>query len=195
MDLATVGKAAIARLDRQPEYYDGLEKRMGFEVRDGRAFLVHCAGVSFRQEVLQKAKGFCTYEATPPVRLKPDPQNDYDPNAVEVHIGTAVDELTGEWSYEMAGFLPKKRCPVCMRSLSGKMASKEVCPDCDAEIGMGSDLEDLSTVNAWVVNALEQGMTVVVGVDNITVPQHTTGNMGLDVWIRIDEPADGPNDI
>lgn len=193
MDLVQVNQQAVARLARQPAYFDGLDKRLGFETRDGKAFLVHVSGVSFRQDSLKKAMRFCTFDRTPPVQLVPEPTNPYDEFAVQVLIGTTVDELTGEWTFEQAGFLPKKRCPVCTASLPGKMATKQVCPECDAEIGVGSDLADFSVVNAWVLKAMEQGLIVAAGVDNVTTPPEGIGNFGLDLWLRVDEPMEGPD--
>lgn len=188
MDFTTLNQQALERLDRDPAYFDGLEARLGFPVRDGRAFLVHAAGVSFRKDTLAAAKPHCSFEHSPPAQLEPEPTNEYDPNAVKINIGVQADEITGEWKLAHAGYLPKKRCPACCRSLSGKMAESQICPDCETDIGLGSDLEDFAAVNAWVTQALEQGMDVKIGIDNITEPQHTRGNQGLDVWVRIDEP-------
>jgi hypothetical protein len=194
MELKQVNQQALARLGRVPAYYDGLDKRLGFETRDGRAFLVHVSGVSFRQDSLKKAQRFCSFDRSPPVKLVPEPTNPYDANAIQVLIGVAVDDLTGQWTFEQAGFLPKKRCPTCTASLPGKMATSQVCPECEAEIGVGSDLESFSVINAWVVQAMEQGMIVSAGVDNVTTPQTEKGNCGLDVWLRIDEPTEGMDD-
>jgi hypothetical protein len=182
---------ALTNLQRSDLYYDGLEQRLGFSVRDGRAFLVHCAGVSFegRQDLLGQAKTLCSYEYTPPVKLVPEPTNQYDPNAVQVWIGVAQDNLTGEAKMHQVGYLPKKRCPACAESLSGKRAASQLCPKCDAEIGLGSEWEVFAEINKFVKDYLDAGITLPVGLDNVTESQSGQGNLGCDIWIRIPEPT------
>lgn len=180
-------QAQVSRLERSPEYYDGLQKRLGWDVRDGRSMLIHLAGVSFegRQELLEQVRQLCSFEFTPPVRLQPEPTNQYDANAVQVLVGVSLDDLTGEATFKQVGYLPKKRCPVCARSLSGKMASSQLCPDCDTEIGLGSEWEEVAEVNRFLKELLEAGAALQVGLDNVTTPQSGTGNMGCDIWVRI----------
>jgi hypothetical protein len=183
---------AIDKLGRTEAYFEGLEQRLGFSVRDGRAFLVHCAGVSFegRQELLQTAKSLCSFEHTPPVTLVPEPDNQWDANAVGVWIGVTQNSLTGDTEMKQIGFLPKKRCPNCAISLSGKRAASQLCPDCDTEIGVGAEWEAFAEVNKFVKDYLDAGIVLPVGLDNVTESQSGKGNLGCDIWIRIPDSAD-----
>jgi hypothetical protein len=189
----------ITRLQRSPEYWEALERRLGFAVtrvyeglRVGlpNAYLVHAAGVSFegRQELLESARAFCGFDSVPPAELRPDPNNAYDKEAVIVSVGVHLDDMTGEFQMAQVGFLPKGRCPNCATSLSGKRADMQICPECDLNIGLSStpEVQALSKFNKYVGDAIRAGKTVRVGVDNVTEPQTTKGNRGLDLWIRID---------
>jgi hypothetical protein len=169
----------ISRLNRSAEYWEALEKRLGFTVTDGKAVLVHCAGVSFenRQELLQKVRSLCNFEFSPPLQLVPEPGNPYDVHAVQVLVGISRDELTGDYTYAQVGFLPKKHCPGCSKSLSGKQSKAMICPDCETPVG-------IAPFNKKVADLLNNSSNLEAGIDNVTVPQHVQGNMGLDIWIR-----------
>ena len=179
----------IDRLDRSVEYFDGLQKRLGWDVRDGKSLLVHLAGVSFRQEGLLKAQKLCTFDWTPPVRLEPEKTEDQkgytDNDAVRVYIGTEVSDLTDETTEEHIGYLPKKRCPVCSKTYSGKRATDTfACKECDTELEEG-EWAELALINKYVRQLLEAGTTLQVGLDNVTAPQSGTGNLGCDIWIQL----------
>jgi hypothetical protein len=172
----------ISRLNRAPEYWEALEKRLGFVVTDGQAMLIHCAGVSFenRQELLRRVGQLCNFDFSPPVHLEREPDNPYDVSAVKVLAGISKDDLTGEWTYTQVGFLPKKRCPECCRSLSGKQAKAMICPDCEASIGVMAFNKQICDVMTD-----DNSQELQVGIDTVTEPQHTQGNRGLDIWVRI----------
>lgn len=189
-------------IDRTPEYWEALQKRLGFDVlvepAPGQAkvippnvFLVHCSGVSFRREVLEKAKLLCSYEHTPAVsirREKPEEQVGYDdPDAIRVDIGTSRDDVTGDWNLEHAGYLPKRRCPACATSMPGKRAEKLMCINDDCELDFEGLTEQISRINTWVGAAIDRGDSVLVGLDNVTENQTKRGtNLGLDIWVRVD---------
>ena len=179
----------IDRLDRSVEYFDGLQKRLGWDVRDGKSMLVHLAGVSFRQEALAKAQQLCTFEWTPSVRLEPEKAEDQkgytDADAVRVYIGTEVNDLTGEATEEHIGYLPKKRCPVCAKTYSGKRATDTfACKECDTELEEG-EWAELALINGFVRRLLEAGTELQVGLDNVTSSQTSAGNLGCDIWVRL----------
>lgn len=175
-------------LDRSDEYFEGLVQRLGWDVRDGKSMLVHCAGVSFRQEALEKTRPLCRFDWTPKVELRPetpDQQVGYeDANAVRVYVGTSSHELTGEQVMEHVGYIPKKRCPNCAKSFSGKAASKQVCNGCDAEIGIGSEWEEIADSAKYIRYLLELGTALPCGLDNVT--SSSAGNtLGCDIWIQL----------
>ncbi len=181
----------ITRLNRSDEYWKGLDARLGFKASDGKAYLTHVAGVSFenRQEILKRLRDFCSFEHCPPVRLQPEPDNKYDQWAVKVISKFGVrDELTGDYPLEVhIGYLPKRRCPVCARSITGRKATDNVCPDCKTNIALGTPYAAISYFNKYVSTALTSGKVVHCALDNVTEPQHTYGNFGADLWIRIED--------
>lgn len=176
----------VDRLDRMPEYWDGLAKRLGFDPRECQAYLIHSAGVSFRQDALAMAKKLCTYDHSPPMRLEPEVDNEYDRRvetptgekggAVKVVIGTRSDDLTGEYTMEHAGYLPKNYCPNCGTSFSGKQALRTMCNNCD--------YEPLMDIKELVITRLLNGETIPCGVDTIT--ESSKGSTkGLDIWLKL----------
>lgn len=168
-------------------YWALLEKRLGFPANTTDACRVATAGVSFegRQALLAKLRQHCTAEKTPKVELRPDPSNLYDKDAVGVWVYTDTDNLTKEETHpQQVGFLPKRWCPCCMTSLSGKKADVEICPACSEAIGIGSRQHAQSYLAKWVGQLIKDGKTIQVGIDNVTEAQHTKGNLGLLIWLR-----------
>ena len=176
--------------NRSEEYWDGLEKRVGFAVRDGQADLVNVVGVTFegRQSTLGRVRDYCRFGSTPPVQLIPDPENPHDSNAVRVLIGYRADELTGEFEFKDVGYLPIRRCPICASSFGKKDAQAQICSSCDAHIGLGSHHSIKSFYNKWIITQLLAGQIVNVGLDNITQAQNVNSStMGCALWIKTEE--------
>jgi len=178
----------IDYLDRTSEYWDGLTKRLGFDPREGQCLLVHAAGVSFRQESLEDAKKLCTFDHSPPMVLEPEINNPYDQRierddgtavggAVKINIGVESDGLTGEFTMEHVGYLPKNYCPDCATSLSGKQALRTMCNKCDGE--------NLMDIKEMIITRLLAGETFQCGVDTITEAAGGIGNKGLDIWLKL----------
>ena len=183
----------IANLNRSPEYWEGLDSRLGFKASDGKALLVHVAGVTMtpeRKEIISRLRDFCSFTHTPPVELRPDPNNQYDENAVEVWVGFGIrDDLTGEYPTKMCiGFLPKRRCPDCARNLTGRKSDDNICPDCQANFALGLPNARLSYFNKYYNKALSDGKKVEVGLDTVTESQSArSSSLGVDLWIRIED--------
>ena len=172
----------VTILGRKPEYYDGVEQRVGFPVRDGNAFLVHTAGVSYRQESLERIETLCKFDRSPQMRLELDPENQWDSNAVKVMVAIGFDDVTGSAVFNHVGFLPKGRCPFCARSLSGQKSSAQICPDCNADIGLTSSVAQITRFNRFIADNFDK---ISVGVDTVT--RSGAGNLGLDLWVRIND--------
>jgi len=178
----------IGNLKRTVVYWNALAKRLGFDPREGLAYLVHCAGVSFRQDLLTEAKKHCTFDQSPPIKLEPEIDNPYDRRinrddgtqiggAVKVLLGIERDVLTSEYtSIQHVGFLPKMYCPNCACSLSGKQAIRLMCPKCDEE--------NLMDIKEAVITRLLREESVSCGVDTITESE-SGNNRGLDIWVRL----------
>lgn len=176
--------------NRSEEYWDGLEKRVGFAVRDGQADLVNVVGVTFegRQATLAKVKDYCRFDSSPPVQLIPDPENPHDRNAVRVLVGYRADELTGDFEFKDVGYLPIRRCPNCASSFGKKDAETQICGHCDTRIGLGSQYANKSYYNRWITSYLTGNYVVKVGLDNITQAQIVDSpTMGCALWITIEE--------
>ena len=175
--------------DKSPEYWDGVEKRVGFTVREGQADLVNVVGVTFegRQATLARVKHYCRFDSSPPVRLQADPNNAHDEFAVRVLVGYRADELTGEFEYKDVGYLPIRRCPACATSFGKKDSEAQICGTCDARIGLGSSHASKSRYNKWITAHLLE-RTIKVGLDNITQAQNVSDStMGCAIWVKIEE--------
>lgn len=183
----------LSLLNRSEEYYEALEKRLGFPVRDGKAELVHVSGVTFedRQRVLAAVKLSCTFDCAPPAKLEveTDPKIlKYDADAVRVLVACDRDDLTHDWyNYHVAGFLPRRRCPDCAKTYPGKRGQEiQICPECGYNMALGTDGYAWSVFNKRAKVWLNEGRELRVGVDNITEMQGGKGSLGCDIWIRFD---------
>lgn len=172
----------IAVLQRKSEYYDGVEQRLGFSVRDGNAALIHVAGVSFndRQALLKRIDSLCKFDRAPQMKLELEPDNQWDKYAIKVLVVTGFDDVTGSALYSHVGYIPKGRCPYCARTLSGPKAAAQICPDCSAEIGLSSIVNNKKTINKFITENFEK---VTAGVDTVT--KSGAANFGLDIWVRL----------
>jgi hypothetical protein len=55
-----------------------------------------------------------------------------------------------------------------------------ICPDCEASIGVMAFNKQICDVMTD-----DNSQELQVGIDTVTEPQHTQGNRGLDIWVRI----------
>lgn len=98
------------------------------------------AGGQDRQNILRLASVFVTEKTTLTIdngglQLYPDPQNQYDPHAIQVWL--AITLRDGKFTnLRCAGFIPRRICTNCKKSFGGKHAEALQCPYCHGPLNM-----------------------------------------------------------
>ena len=96
------------------------------------------AGGKDRQRVLSMSSSFVTKYLTltrsnDGIRLGPEQNNVYDPNAIQVWLATS--KVQGKFrDHQLAGYLPRRVCYKCWKSFGGPAASATECPYCRASL-------------------------------------------------------------
>lgn len=165
-----------------PETQEAL--REGFTI-DNLGFIpsliFSAAGVTFenRQTLVFEISKLLNLK--PPVKFIAEPDNEFDPSAIGIHVGISKDQMTGKWTYAQIGYVPRRFCSTCKSSFGGKYADSETCPFCNKKF------DPIVYFNEYIKAKLSEDNVTHSGVAFAgTDESKTNANYGLKVGVKIE---------